>query len=288
MQLRALLALVIGVTLAGTLGGWLGAQLQTPDYTATAYVVVYRMPAGMTQLISPDEAYNLQSVYEAGVFQDEVIAKVLPFFHGLTAGDLRRSLQIAIVAYSPYTRVIVTRSDPRQAVALANSVSDTWAQLTQQLYEDTFTSLDQSLLARKQSVDAQVAALQSSLATQQTAQPPNPQLTQALQAELAAAQQQQSDLEEALASLTGFHDQGQSLAYTAVRANIRDVETRPDTFKVTLLATAFGFTSALLLAATIVGAGRSRAGRRERARAAALSDAGQAAALSLSPAEGWR
>src|SRR5689334_11709134 len=70
---RTLLALVISVTLAGALGGWLGAQLQIPDYTATAYVVVYRMPAGMTELISPDEAYNLQSIYEAGVFQDAVI-----------------------------------------------------------------------------------------------------------------------------------------------------------------------------------------------------------------------
>jgi capsular polysaccharide biosynthesis protein len=242
------LALILVAVLAGALGGLTGGQLQPPRYSATAYVVVYRMPAGLTDVINPGEAATLRSVYSAGVFQNAVIAKVLTYFPGLTADQLRQSVQIAVVAYSPLTRVVVSANDPKLAVALANSVSDNWAGLTQQLYDDTFLALQQRLESQQQSVEGQVTILETTIAAQQAARTRNPALLNALQAELAAAQQQEQDLTSALLVLPTYHDKGESLAYTAVRANLREVVTSSDTVKNMALGAAVGLTSGILLA----------------------------------------
>jgi hypothetical protein len=267
-----------GITLVGALGGWTGALLQGPVYMATAYAVVYRMPPGLTDLISPDEANNLQSVYEAGAFQDAVIAKSLPYFPGLTREEWRSRVRIAIVAYSPYTRVTVTSPDPRQAVALANNVSDTWATLTQRLYDDTFTSLRARFTGRMDQVDKQVAALQSAVVTQQAMRPRNPALVQATQAELTAAQEQQQQLAAILDSLTTYHNQGQSLAYTAIRADARSLAVRSDTLRSTGSGTVIGFISGVLLALWSL---RRSVWTRRESTAVDVQVVG-------SPAEGWR
>lgn len=242
------LALMAGFILVGTLGGWTGAKVQTPQYTATAYVVVYRMPSGLTGLISPDEANTLQSVYEAGAFQDAVMTRSLVYFPGLTPQQWRSRVGIEIVAYSPYTRVSVTSPDPKQAVALANNVSDTWALLTQQLYEDTFSTLQQRLTGRMQQAEAQVATLQATLAAEQAALVKNPAVEQATQEELAAAQQQQQQLAAVLATLTTYHDSGQSLAYTATRASEGSLQVHPNALQATGIGAVIGFTSGALLA----------------------------------------
>jgi hypothetical protein len=257
----------VGAALVGALGGWTGAQLQPTSYSATAYVVVYRMPAGLTNVISPGEATTLRSVYTAGVFQDAVIAKVLPYFPGLTVAEYRRTVQIEVVAYSPLTRVIVSASDPVRAVALANSVSDNWAGRTQELYEETFTALQQRLEGRKQSVDSQVAQLEAAIAAQQTARIHNPALVNALQTELAADQQQQQDLSAVLISLSTYHDKGESLAYTAVRASLGEVVASNGTLKTVAFGAVVGLTSGVLLAVWLLWRWRSAlapAGRRAR------------------------
>ena len=236
------------MTLVGALGGFFGAEFQTPQYTATAFVVVYRMPAGQSGLISPDQANTLQSTYEAGVFQDQIIARALPFFPGLTAADFRRSVKIAIVAYSPYTRVIVTRPDPRQAVALANNVSDNWAQLTQNLYEEEFHALRQRLLVHISDMNNQVDALQASVTAQKARQPQNPAVIQALQSQVTAAQQQTMNLAQALNAMTTYHDEGENLAYTAVRADIHNVSKQPDTLKVIVVGMGIGMITSILFA----------------------------------------
>jgi hypothetical protein len=270
--------LILLSALVGALGGWTGGRLQTLEYTATSYAVVYPMPQGLRNLISPDEANVLQDVYQAGALQDAVIDKTLPYFPGMSAKEVRDSVQIAIVAYSPYTRVIATARDPLRAVALANNISDNWTLLITQAYESAFSNLTQRLTEREHSVDAQVTALLSAIATQQAAKLPNPAVAQALQAELVAAQQQQQDLLNVLQVLSTYHNNGEGVAYTATRATERGLEAHPDSLHVTLIGATVGLVSGLLLALWRM---RRMSTTKGRPRASGI-------ATPASPAEGWR
>lgn len=242
-----MLAFVALMTLVGAGGGFFGVQLQAVSYTAEAYAVVYQMPAGLTEILSPDEANQIQSVYRAGAFQPAVVARVLHYFPGMTEAQLRQKVQLTIIAYTPFTRITVTDSDPRAATQLANTFSDAWTLTLAGAYETAFASMRTQLNDQVTQLTAQIATLDKQLATPSLAQAPNSPQAVSLEAELNAAVAQRNQLETQLASLTLARNQVLGNAYTAVRATLGAVQQTPNPAKTVAAGAAIGFALGLAL-----------------------------------------
>lgn len=242
-----MLAFVALMTVVGAGGGYFGVELQPVTYTAEAYVVVYQMPAGLTEILSPDEANQIQSVYRAGAFQPAVVSRVLYYFPGLTEGQLRQKVQLTIIAYSPFTRVTVTDADPRAATQLANTFSDAWALTLSAAYETAFAAMSTQYSDQMTQVNAQITKLTQQLAAPSLAQAPNSPQAVSLEAQLNAALAQRNQVESQLANLAVERNQVLGNAYTAVRATLGAVQQAPNPTKTVAAGATIGFALGLAL-----------------------------------------
>lgn len=242
-----MLAFVVLMTLVGAAGGLFGVQLQPVSYTAESYVVVYQMPAGLNEILSPDEANQIQSVYRAGAFQPEVVGRVLHYFPALTEAQLRQKVQLTIIAYTPFTRITVTDSDARAATQLANTFSDAWTLTISAAYETAFASMRTQYSNQLTQLSAKIATLTQQLAAPSLAQVPTSPQAVSLEAQLTAALAQQTQVEDQLGSLTLARNQTLGNAYTAVRATLDAVQQTPNPAKTIAAAAAIGFAVGLAL-----------------------------------------
>lgn len=240
-------AFVVLMTLIGAGGGIFGVQLQPVRYIAEAYAVVYEMPAGLTEILSPDEANQIQSIYREGAFQPAVVTRVLRNFPSLTEEQLRQKVQLTIIAYTPFTRITVTDGDPRAATQLANTFSDAWALTISDAYETAFAAMRTQLSDQQTELTAQITALDQQLAAPSLAQAPTSPRAVSLEEQLNAAVSQRNQVETQLANLTLARNQVLGNAYTAVRATLDSVQQTPNPVKTVAAGAALGLGLGLAL-----------------------------------------
>ena len=219
--------LALAFTILGGLGGFIGAYIQPARYQAEAFVVVYTMPTGFTNLISPDEANTINRYYTAGALQDSVIQRVLYRYPSLTAAEIRQAIQVSIVAYTPLTRVTATAAAPQVAVTLANAVATAWVNDAGSVISQAYNSTYAVLQAHEQELSSEVITTRAAL----EAAKPSSTKAEALSAQL-------QGLESAYASsdadLTALERQRYTVAgntYVATPATLSAVTRIPDFFK---------------------------------------------------------
>ncbi|MFI5274867.1 MAG: hypothetical protein ACHQ4H_17690 [Ktedonobacterales bacterium] len=245
--------LLVGVLATlGCLGGFVGASLKPLAYSAEAYVVVYEMPAGFQQLIGPDEANQIEGVYRAGALQDSVVNRVVATVPGLTPSDVRQSVQVTIVAYSPLTRVAATAADPQRAAQIANAVATTWASQAAHSYNTAYTIVSQQLTSREAAIDRQITATQAAITTAGQATVPDANHIKGLQSQLTAELQERTNLDNQITSLDVYRLQVLGNGYVATPANPANVTVTPDRLKATALGGAIGLALGLALGVWLI------------------------------------
>ncbi len=227
MRLRLAVYLALALAALGCLGGFLGALLQPVSYQAEAFVVVYAMPSGFNNLLSPDEANTINAYYAAGALQDSVIQRVRYKYPSLTATEIRQAIQVSIVAYTPLTRVTATAATPQVAVALANAVASAWtgdaSAVISQAYNMTYSALQDHERQLSGQITTTRAALEAANPSSTKAQALNAQL-QALENAYAATDSNLMALEKQQYAVAGN-------AYVATPASAATVTRSPDLFK---------------------------------------------------------
>lgn len=224
---RIAIYLALAFTVLGGLGGFFGALLQPARYQAEAFVVVYTMPTGFSNLISPDEANTINAYYQAGALQNSVIQRVLYRYPSLTASEIRQAIQVSIVAYTPLTRVTATAAAPQVAVTLANAVATAWVNDAGSVITHAYDSTYAVLLDHEQQLNDQITTTRAAL----NAAKPSSTKAQALSARL---QGLESAFASADANLTALEKQRYAVAgntYVATPAAESTVTRIPDLFK---------------------------------------------------------
>lgn len=221
------MSFALALTVLGSLGGLFGALIQPARYQAEAFVVVYDMPSGFTNIISPDEANTINAYYAAGALQDSVIQRVRYRYPSLTATEIRQAIQVSIVAYTPLTRVTATAASPQVAVALANAVASAWVSDAGNVIIQAYNTTYSVLQDHEQQLNDQITTTRAAL----DAANPSSTKAQALNAQL---QGLESAYASADANLTAFEKQRYAVAgnaYVATPASESNVTRVPDLFK---------------------------------------------------------
>lgn len=232
------------ITLFGCLGGWLVAVVMPTRYYAEADVVVYEMPPGLTELLSPDEATNISAIYQAGMFQPQVVERIQTRFPQLTVNHIKASISIQLVAYTPLTRVVAMSSSPEEAVQLANVAATSWTEVTGQAMNDAYNQAKSALIAHDDLLFQQMLDVQNKLANRKISS-----------AEVAALQDQASALADeyrntdaAIVQLDTARFDVAGNAYVSVPATLSTTVMTPDPLKTVLVGAAVGFAVGFVLA----------------------------------------
>lgn len=231
------LLVLIGVTLFGCLGGLLAAFVRTPHYQVDAIVVVYEMPHDLRQLVSPDEAQDVDNAYLAGALQPKVVQRVLPQFPGMTEAQLRASVQVSIIAYTMLTRLTVTANTPERAAAIANAVAFAWTNLSDTVNSQAWTSTVDSLKAHEQDILDQISATQQAITNAEAAGTD----TTSLKSQLAVELQDLAKTDDNLSTLGRYRMDVLANAYVATPADPSLAVRAPDPIKLMGYGAAGGF-----------------------------------------------
>lgn len=199
MVKKPMFLMAIGITLFGCLGGLAAAFVRSPHYQADAIVVVYEMPHDLRELIGPDEAQNIDDYYAAGALQPSVMQVVLPKFAGMTAANLRSSVEVSIIAYTPLTRITATASTPAQAAALANAVADAWTSVVASANDEAYTKTLATLMSHEHDLYVQIDATRQAIID--AAKTEGTAGTEPLRAQLSAQLQQVTNTDKTILSL---------------------------------------------------------------------------------------
>jgi capsular polysaccharide biosynthesis protein len=237
MKSRPALLLLLALTVLGSLGGLFSALIQPARYQAEAFVVVYSMPAGFNNLISPDEATTINAYFAAGALQDSVIQRVRYQYPVLTAAEIRQAIQVSIVAYTPLTRVTATAASPQAAVVLANVVASAWVNDAGSVISNAYVSTQSALQGHETQLSDQIATTRTAL---------NAPHLSTLKAQILVAHL--NALESAYAStdadLTALMQQRYTVAgntYVVTPASEATVTRSPDFMKILATSAAIGF-----------------------------------------------
>lgn len=248
---RAVVLAVLGLTVLGGLGGFLGAAIQPERYQADAFVVVYDMPSGFNNLISPDEANAVNAFYAAGALQDSVIQRVRARYPSLTPDDIRQAIQVSIVAYTPLTRVTATAGSAQVATTLANVVASAWVAVAGNVITQAYNSAYAILTDHEQQLASQIKATQSAL----NAARPSSTKAQTLKAQLQTLNSAYASTD---ANLTALEKERYSVAgnaYVATPASESTVTRLPDIFRSLLTGGAVGLGLGIVCALWLIRAG---------------------------------
>ncbi|HEX9037177.1 MAG TPA: hypothetical protein VF808_09335 [Ktedonobacterales bacterium] len=164
MTTRWAVLIALGFGLLGILGGLIGVLVTPSSYQADAFVVVYAMPPGFTNLISPDEANTVNAYYQQGALQDSVIQRIRYKYPELTAQEIRQAVKVSIVAYTPLTRVTATAASPQVAVTLANAVATAWVNDAGLVITHAYDFAYTTLIDHENQLNTQMAATRAALA----------------------------------------------------------------------------------------------------------------------------
>lgn len=219
--------LALAFTALGGLGGFFGALFQPARYQAEAFVVVYDMPSGFNNLISPDEANTINAYYAAGALQDSIIQRVLSRYPSLTATEIRQAIQVSIVAYTPLTRVTATAATPQVAVTLANAVASAWVNDAGLVISQAYDSTYAVLLDHEQQLSSQITATRAALVGAK----PSSTKAQALTSELNALETAYGAADTNITALEKQRYAVAGNAYVATPATESTATRIPDLFK---------------------------------------------------------
>jgi capsular polysaccharide biosynthesis protein len=224
---RTAILFALGFGLLGALGGLFAALLTPTSYQAEAFVVVYQMPTGFTNLISPDEANVITAYYAAGALQDSVIQRVRFKYPQLTAQDIRQSVQVSIVAYTPLSRVTATGASEQVAITLANAVANAWVGDAGLVITQAYDSAYTTLIDHETALNKQIAATRAQLV------PLNPASAKAkaLNAQLQALESAYTTTDANIAQLERERYAVAGNAYVATPASATSVTRSPDYLK---------------------------------------------------------
>lgn len=242
-----LLLLLLDTVAFGVIGSLLVTVYKPPMYQAEAEVVVYEMPPAFRALIGPDQANQIESVYQAGALQDAVVNRVLPNFPGLTASELRARVSISIIAYTPLTRVTASEPTAQQAVDLANAVASAWASIAAHTNNTAYTIVHDQLTSREQAIDRQIDSTQQEIKAAGAATPVDQPYLTSLQSQLQSELTEKTNVENTLNQLETNHLQVIGNGYVATPATLQNVTYSPDLIKTTLTGAAIGFALAVVL-----------------------------------------
>jgi uncharacterized protein involved in exopolysaccharide biosynthesis len=232
------------MTLFGCLGGLLVTFVQPTVYHAEAYVIVYEMPSGFTELISPDEANNLNAIYRAGALQESVLRQVQARLPNLSASDIRSSVDVAVVAYTPLTRITASARTAELAVALANAVADGWTRTAGDTIYTAWTATDAALATHEAQLLQQIEATQKAIATT----PASSSSAAALQQHLTSLEHAFSTTDAALVSLDKYRFDVAGNAYVTLRASPASATMDPNPLKTAAIGAAVGGAIGIVLA----------------------------------------
>lgn len=248
MRYYLLLALLFLDAVAfGLIGSLLVGVYKPATYQAEAEVVVYEMPPEFRTLIGPDQANEIESVYQAGALQDAVVNRVLPNFPGLTASDLRARVTISIIAYTPLTRVTATEPTAQQAVALANAVAGAWASVAAHTNNTAYTIAHDQLTSRELAIDRQINDTQQAIKAAGAAKPVNQPYIASLQSQLQSELEEKTNVENTLNQLETYRIQVIGNGYVATPADLQHVTRNPDLIKTALAGAGIGVALAVVL-----------------------------------------
>jgi capsular polysaccharide biosynthesis protein len=235
---------LLGVILFGCLGGIVATLVEPVQYQAEAYVVVYRMPTGFTTLISPDEANDINAIYEAGALQDRVLERIHARYPQYSIDAIRRAIQVKIVAYTPLTRITATATTADDAAQLANAVADQWTAVAGNSLKEAIETTTLALEVREADLSEKITVTQQQLAATDPASPVVP----GLQAQLALWQNQLAKTESDIESLDVQRLYVAGNAWVANRATVENATKTPDLIKNIALGIAIGVSLSLMLA----------------------------------------
>lgn len=241
---RQTLLVLLAVTLFGCLGG-LAATLITPtQYQADAYVVVYDMPHGVSNLLIPGSDPNLTEIYQTGALQDQVISRTQQLLPGHSADEIKRAITIETVAYTPFTRVTATGPTANAAAALANAFGSAWTEVASRTVYKAYNDTLAVLQTRQDDLLQKIATDQQKLEKLDPASP----LAADIQTEIGswrdALTKTQSDIESL--DIARLYVAGN--AWVAIRAKAANAQRSPDPIKNLAVGLAAGLSLGILLA----------------------------------------
>lgn len=248
---RAVVFAVLGLTVLGGLGGLLGAAIQSPRYQAEAFVVVYAMPSGFNNLISPDEANAVNEFYAAGALQDSVVQRVLARYPSLTPDEIRQAIQVSIVAYTPLTRVTATAASAQVATKLANAVASAWVAVAGTVITEAYNSTHAALVDHEQQLTSQIETTQKAL----NAAKPTSTKAQTLRDQLQTLNTAYASTDASLTALEKERYYVAGDAYVATPASESTVTRLPDPFKSLFTGGAVGLSLGILCALWLIRIG---------------------------------
>lgn len=271
---KQVVLVLLAVTLFGSLSGFIITLVKPVRYQAEAYVVVYDMPRGLNDILSPDEAAHLDDVYRAGVLQDEVLKQVRTRLPEYSSEDIAHAIQVEIVAYTPFTRITATATTAVGAATLANEVATAWTSVAgaanQKAYDDTKTTL----VLRESAQLKQLATIQNAL---KAAEPSSDSAAQ-LKAQAHSLQDAINQTSGAILGLDKTRYDVVGNAYVEIFAKASDAVRTPDPAKNVAVGGAIGISLGIVLAIWLTMRRRNRDFNKATPQAAA--------AFSLGPGHG--
>lgn len=253
---RQVVLVLLAVTLFGALSGFVVTLVKPVHYQADAYIVVYDMPRGLNDVLSPDEAAHLNDVYKAGMLQDAVVKLVQARLPQYSAQALAQAIQVEIVAYTPFTRITATATTAEGAATLANVVADAWTTVARTANENAYDATKATLEAREDVQLQQITATQDAL----KAADPSSDSAKELQKELNSLQDDLSKTAAAILDLDRARYDVVGNAYVQIFAKASDAVQDPDPVKSLAIGTGIGFSLGLLLDLWITSRRRNRDG----------------------------
>lgn len=234
---------LLAVTLFGALSGFAATLIKPVYYQAEAYVVVYEMPKGFTNVIGPDEAAHLNDVYRAGVLQDAVVKRVQQTLPQYSAQALAQSIRVEIVAYTPFTRITAIAATADDATKLANTVALSWALVAGTAMNQAFDTTREMLQTREAAQLQQIADVQDALAKVD----PSSAAAQTLQTQLNTLEDEHGATVATILSLDTLRLDVAGNAYVAIQAQASDAVKSPDLLKYVALGAGVGLSLGLML-----------------------------------------
>lgn len=232
------------VTLFGVLGGLIVPLIQPVRYQAQAYIAVYAMPQGLNGLIGPDEANQVDSIYQTGAMENLVLEQAHAKLPAYSIEVIKQSIQVEIVAYTPYTRVTATAPTAHDAAALANAVASAWVGVAAYMYGQAYDATRTVLEGHKTDLSQRIALAQHLLA----AAKPSSHSAAALRSELQSLQDSRSQVDKALLGLDVANEDIPGNAYVEVTARQSSAIRTPDPARSLASGTIIGIALGLVLA----------------------------------------
>lgn len=153
--------LIVGLVLGATLG-FGASQLQTPVYQATTQLMVTR--SGMTgqALDTYSTIYNdqLTQTYLQLLQTDTVLNSVSDRL-GIDLDDVIIDAQA--IQDTAIIEISVEYTSPEMAASIANTLVDVLVEKNEEIQSSRYVSMEESLLAQKMQLEAQIAALQNQI-----------------------------------------------------------------------------------------------------------------------------